>query len=148
MRSHPPNTPPSANCWNVRRRSWPSRPRGPLPRPRPSPPPEPPSTVRPLTPWTATRSDRARGRSERWAPGMAGPTLVIDLPEPVPSAALHEFRESMLGLSSHFEEKRPGVFDISVPVTRLGVRDRREGEGPSRCRGLPAEGGSGEALGG
>ncbi|TFV31460.1 hypothetical protein E4K10_03840 [Streptomyces sp. T1317-0309] len=32
----------------------------------------------------------------------------------------------MVGLSSHFAEKRPGFFDVNVPAERLGVEDRRE----------------------
>ncbi|MFB7949340.1 DUF6368 family protein [Kitasatospora phosalacinea] len=56
---------------------------------------------------------------------MSGPTLVIDLAEPVPPAALQEFRALMVGLSSRFEEKRPGFFDVNVPAERLGVEDGR-----------------------
>ncbi|MFI8243626.1 DUF6368 family protein [Streptomyces sp. NPDC085866] len=59
---------------------------------------------------------------------MSGPTLVIDLAEPVSPAALRELRELMVGLSSHFEEKRPGYFDVNVPAERLGVEDRREAD--------------------
>ncbi len=54
---------------------------------------------------------------------MSGPTLVIELAEPVSPAALQEFRALMVGLSSHFEEKRPGFFDVSVPAERLGVEE-------------------------
>ncbi|MFE1319529.1 DUF6368 family protein [Kitasatospora phosalacinea] len=57
---------------------------------------------------------------------MSGPTLVIDLAEPVSPAALQEFRALMVGLSCRFEEKRPGFFDVNVPAGRLGVADRRE----------------------
>ncbi|MEU9785539.1 DUF6368 family protein [Streptomyces phaeochromogenes] len=57
---------------------------------------------------------------------MSGPTLVIDLAEPLSTAALQEFRALMVGLSSHFAEKRPGFFDVNVPAERLGVEDRRE----------------------
>jgi hypothetical protein len=57
---------------------------------------------------------------------MSGPTLVIDLAEPLSPAALREFRALMAGLSSHFDEKRPGFFDVNVPAERLGVKDRRE----------------------
>ncbi|MEV6056257.1 DUF6368 family protein [Streptomyces sp. NPDC052107] len=57
---------------------------------------------------------------------MSGPTPVIELAEPVPPAALREFRALMVGLSSHFEEKRPGYFDVNVPAERLGVEDGRE----------------------
>ncbi|MFJ9968353.1 DUF6368 family protein [Streptomyces avermitilis] len=57
---------------------------------------------------------------------MSGPTLVIDLAEPLSPAALQEFRALMVGLSSHFAEKRPGFFDVNVPAERLGVEDRRE----------------------
>ncbi|MEU0657203.1 DUF6368 family protein [Streptomyces albogriseolus] len=57
---------------------------------------------------------------------MSGPTLVIDLPEPLSPAALQEFRALMVRLSSHFAEKRPGFFDVNVPAERLGVEDRRE----------------------
>jgi len=56
---------------------------------------------------------------------MSGPTLVIELAEPVSPAALREFRALMVELSSHFEEKRPGYFDVNVPAERLGVEDRR-----------------------
>ncbi|MFF8270686.1 DUF6368 family protein [Streptomyces sp. NPDC016562] len=57
---------------------------------------------------------------------MSGPTLVIELAEPLSPAALGEFRALMVGLSSHFDEKRPGFFDVNVPAERLGVEDRRE----------------------
>ncbi|MER6145912.1 DUF6368 family protein [Streptomyces sparsogenes] len=57
---------------------------------------------------------------------MSGPTLVIELAEPLSPAALREFRALMVGLSSHFDEKRPGFFDVNVPAERLGVEDRRE----------------------
>lgn len=57
---------------------------------------------------------------------MSGPTLVIELAEALSSAALREFRALMVGLSSHFAEKRPGFFDVNVPAERLGVEDRRE----------------------
>lgn len=57
---------------------------------------------------------------------MSGPTLVIELAEPLSPDALREFRALMVGLSSHFDEKRPGFFDVNVPAERLGVEDRRE----------------------
>ncbi|MFE4961610.1 DUF6368 family protein [Streptomyces sp. NPDC056660] len=57
---------------------------------------------------------------------MSGPTLVIELAEPLSPAALREFRVLMVGLSSHFDEKRPGFFDVNVPAERLGVEDRRK----------------------
>ncbi|MEW2049062.1 DUF6368 family protein [Streptomyces sp. NPDC005476] len=57
---------------------------------------------------------------------MSGPTLVIELAEPLSLAALREFRALMVGLSSHFAEKRPGFFDVNVPAERLGVEGRRE----------------------
>lgn len=57
---------------------------------------------------------------------MSGPTLVIELAEALPPAALREFRALMVGLSSRFAEKRPGFFDVNVPAERLGVEDRRE----------------------
>lgn len=56
---------------------------------------------------------------------MSGPTLVIELAEPLSAAALREFRALMVGLSSHFDEKRPGFFDVNVPAERLGVADGR-----------------------
>ncbi|MEV3970363.1 DUF6368 family protein [Streptomyces sp. NPDC050698] len=59
---------------------------------------------------------------------MSGPTLVIELAEPLSPDALREFRALMVGLSSHFSEERPGFFDVNVPVERLGVEDRREGD--------------------
>lgn len=52
---------------------------------------------------------------------MAGPTLVIDLAEPVSLAALSELHTLMRGLSTHFEQPRPGYFDVNVPVERLGI---------------------------
>lgn len=52
--------------------------------------------------------------------------MVIDLAEPLSPSALQEFRALMVGLSSHFAEKRPGFFDVNVPAERLGVEDRRE----------------------
>ncbi|GJF24752.1 MULTISPECIES: DUF6368 family protein [Streptomyces] len=57
---------------------------------------------------------------------MSGPTLVIELAEPLSRAALREFRALMVGLCSRFDEKRPGFFDVNVPAERLGVEDRRE----------------------
>jgi hypothetical protein len=57
---------------------------------------------------------------------MSGPTLVIELAEALSPAPLREFRALMVGLSSHFAEKRPGFFDVNVPAERLGVEDRRE----------------------
>ncbi|MGW7453820.1 DUF6368 family protein [Streptomyces sp. NPDC054787] len=57
---------------------------------------------------------------------MSGPTLVIELAEPLSPAALRELRALMVGLASHFDEKRPGFFDVNVPAERLGVEDRRE----------------------
>jgi hypothetical protein len=57
---------------------------------------------------------------------MSGPTLVIELAEPLFPAALREFRALMVGLSSHFDEKRPGFFEVNVPAERLGVEGRRE----------------------
>ncbi|MFH8491031.1 DUF6368 family protein [Streptomyces longisporoflavus] len=59
---------------------------------------------------------------------MSGPTLVIELAEPLSPAALREFRALMVGLSSHFAEKRSGFFDVNVPAERLGVEDRREAD--------------------
>lgn len=52
--------------------------------------------------------------------------MVIELAEPLSPAALREFRALMVGLSSHFDEKRPGFFDVNVPAERLGVEDGRE----------------------
>ncbi|MEU6223046.1 DUF6368 family protein [Streptomyces sp. NPDC047042] len=60
---------------------------------------------------------------------MSGPTLVIDLAEPLSPAALREFRALMVGLSSHFAAKRPGFFDVNVPVERVGVEHGREEDG-------------------
>ncbi|WP_244791000.1 DUF6368 family protein [Streptomyces sp. BJ20] len=57
---------------------------------------------------------------------MSGPTSVIELAEALSPAALREFRALMVGLSSHFTEKRPGFFDVNVPAERLGVEDGRE----------------------
>ena len=57
---------------------------------------------------------------------MSGPTLVIDLAEPLPPARLRDFRALMVRLSTHFAEKRPGFFDVNVPAGRLGVEDRRQ----------------------
>jgi hypothetical protein len=52
---------------------------------------------------------------------MAGPTLVIELAEPVSPAALSEFSALLRGLSIHFEQLRHGSFDVNVPVERLGI---------------------------
>ncbi|WP_324785184.1 DUF6368 family protein [Streptomyces sp. H51] len=54
---------------------------------------------------------------------MSGPTLVIELAEPLSPAALRRFRALMVGLSSHFEERRPWFFDVNVSAERLGVQD-------------------------
>ncbi|MEU0673648.1 DUF6368 family protein [Streptomyces sp. NPDC006172] len=61
---------------------------------------------------------------------MSGPTLVVELAEPLSSAVLREFRALMVGLASHFVEKRPGFFDVNVPAERLGVEGRRELDRP------------------
>ncbi|NEA83261.1 hypothetical protein G3I30_30390 [Actinospica acidiphila] len=52
--------------------------------------------------------------------------MVIELAEALSPAALREFRALMVGLSSHFTEKRPGFLDVNVPTERLGVEDGRE----------------------
>ncbi|MFJ5831419.1 DUF6368 family protein [Streptomyces sp. NPDC093089] len=59
---------------------------------------------------------------------MSGPTLVIDLAEPLSPAALRDFRALAVDLSCRFEEKRPGFFDVNVPAERLGVEDGRDGD--------------------
>ncbi|MEU8773477.1 DUF6368 family protein [Streptomyces sp. NPDC048606] len=59
---------------------------------------------------------------------MSGPTLVIELAAPLSSAVLREFRALIVGLSSHFDEKRPGFFDVNVHAERLGVEDGQEEE--------------------
>ncbi|WP_157875825.1 DUF6368 family protein [Streptacidiphilus griseoplanus] len=56
---------------------------------------------------------------------MAGPTLVIELAKPVSRAALDEFHTLMRGLSTHFEQPRPGFFDVNVPVERSALKRRR-----------------------
>ncbi|MFJ8159010.1 DUF6368 family protein [Streptomyces sp. NPDC094468] len=60
---------------------------------------------------------------------MAGPTLVIEFAEPVSLAALSEFSALMRGLSTHFEQRRDGYFDVNVPVERLGVEAAHEADG-------------------
>lgn len=52
--------------------------------------------------------------------------MVIELAEALSPAALREFRALMVGLSSHFTEKRPGFPHVNVPTERLGVEDGRE----------------------
>ncbi|MFI5531846.1 DUF6368 family protein [Kitasatospora sp. NPDC051853] len=54
---------------------------------------------------------------------MSGPTLVIELAAPPSPAVLQEFRALMVRLSSSFEEKRPGYYDVSVPLDALGADD-------------------------
>ena len=56
---------------------------------------------------------------------MSGPTLVIDLPEPLPSAVLREFRALLAGLASRLDEQRSGFFDLNVHAEGLGVEDGR-----------------------
>lgn len=64
---------------------------------------------------------------------MAGPTLVIEFAESFSSAALSEVSALMRGLSTHFEQRRDGYFDVNVPVERLGVEaaglDAHEADG-------------------
>src|SRR4051812_5568337 len=72
---------------------------------------------------------------------MSGPTLVIELAGPLSPAALGEFRALMMALSSYFDEKRPGFFDVNVPAERLGVQDRRE-EGWRKAFPVPLLGNS------
>ncbi|WP_217134944.1 DUF6368 family protein [Streptomyces sp. AC558_RSS880] len=57
---------------------------------------------------------------------MSGPTLVIELADPLSPSELREFRALMVALSSHFDEKRSGFFDVNVSAERLGVEDGRE----------------------
>ncbi|MEU2925773.1 DUF6368 family protein [Streptomyces sp. NPDC007251] len=66
---------------------------------------------------------------------MSGPTLVIELAEPLSRTALREFRALMVGLSSHFDEKRPWFFAVNVPAERRASRtgERRTGVSRSRC---------------
>jgi hypothetical protein len=52
---------------------------------------------------------------------VAGLTLVTELAEPVSSAALTEFSALMRGLSTHFEQRRHGYFDVNAPIERLGM---------------------------
>jgi hypothetical protein len=51
---------------------------------------------------------------------MPGPTLVIELAQPLSPAALGGFDALVRGLSSRCESPRPWFFDISVSVERLG----------------------------
>ncbi|MET8541066.1 DUF6368 family protein [Kitasatospora sp. NPDC004799] len=57
---------------------------------------------------------------------MSGPTLAIDLAEPVSPAVLRELRALLVGLSCRFEERRPGSYDVHVPAERLGIEDSRD----------------------
>lgn len=52
---------------------------------------------------------------------MAGPSLRVELAEPVSAAALREFRALVRRLSCYVEELRPGYFDVNVPMERLGM---------------------------
>ncbi|MFF3558525.1 DUF6368 family protein [Streptomyces sp. NPDC002574] len=52
---------------------------------------------------------------------MAGPVLVIELPEALPGAVVKQLRDLLVGTSAWFEEKRPGEYDINVIADRLGV---------------------------
>ncbi len=74
--------------------------------------------------WDALRALPRHVRNQ--APSMSGPTLVIELPEPLPSAVLREFRALLAGLASRLDEQRPGSFDLNVHAERLGVEDGRE----------------------
>ncbi|MEU2303028.1 DUF6368 family protein [Streptomyces antibioticus] len=69
---------------------------------------------------------------------MSGPTLVIELAEPLSPSVLREFRALIVGLSSRFEEKRPGFFDITCPQSDWASRtgERRTGESRSRFHSL------------
>ncbi|MFD8750740.1 DUF6368 family protein [Kitasatospora sp. NPDC059577] len=69
---------------------------------------------------------------------MSGPTLVIDLAEPLSPASVLELRELMVGLSRscRFEEKRPGHYDVNVPAERLGIEDTSDPD-PRRPYPLP-----------
>ncbi|MET9759998.1 DUF6368 family protein [Streptomyces sp. NPDC006372] len=57
---------------------------------------------------------------------MSGPTLVIELAQPLSSAALRDFRVLLVGLSSHCAEKWPGFFDVDLLAEWLAVEDKRE----------------------
>lgn len=65
----------------------------------------------------------------RWAiePGVAtlaevsGPVLVVELLGPVPASKMARLRESVLRVSSRFEERRSGEYDVHVSAERLGV---------------------------
>ncbi|WP_189921250.1 DUF6368 family protein [Kitasatospora xanthocidica] len=57
---------------------------------------------------------------------MSGPTLVIDLADPLSPASVRALRELMVGLSCRFTEIRPGSYDVHVPAERLGIEDTRD----------------------
>ncbi|MGW5639808.1 DUF6368 family protein [Streptomyces sp. NPDC003832] len=62
---------------------------------------------------------------------MSGPTLVIELERQPSPTVLRDLRALMVGLSSRFEEKRPGFYDVNVDAERLGVAgDGREEDRP------------------
>ncbi|MEV5326403.1 DUF6368 family protein [Nonomuraea fastidiosa] len=52
---------------------------------------------------------------------MAGPVLLIELPEPVPDAALADLRRMLFHMSGRFEERRPGAYDLTVCARHLGI---------------------------
>ncbi|MFG2917088.1 DUF6368 family protein [Kitasatospora sp. NPDC048298] len=57
---------------------------------------------------------------------MSGPTLVIDLAEPVSAAVLRELLALMVRLSCRLEETCPACYDVHVPAERLGIEDTRD----------------------
>ncbi|MFE1796415.1 DUF6368 family protein [Streptomyces sp. NPDC059517] len=54
---------------------------------------------------------------------MSGPVLTIELAEAVPPAVLQRLRAFLIRSSAHFEEQRPGEFDLSVYAPKLGITD-------------------------
>lgn len=47
---------------------------------------------------------------------MPGPTLVVELAEPLPETVLREFEALVRRHSTRFEQRRPWFFDVSVPL--------------------------------
>ncbi|MFI5534738.1 DUF6368 family protein [Kitasatospora sp. NPDC051853] len=52
---------------------------------------------------------------------MGGPVLAVELAEAVPVAGIERLRELLVGLSTRFEEKRVGEYDLQIRAESLGI---------------------------
>lgn len=60
---------------------------------------------------------------------MSGPVLAIEVAQAVPSVALQQLREYLLGASARFEERRVGEYDLNIHAESLGITDAGDVDG-------------------